>query len=229
MANQQTPNRQRSWQDIAPTRTARPVTPKKATALQRVRLAIRSLSRKPDIIKLKKRISKMTRRNKIIIAIILLLLIGFVMYYFVIIRPSHSIRISKPITVTSLVKGTPEYTTLLPSGKSINDLGGWTRVSPPDRNPVFAYVDTIDMHTINVSQQPLPDDFKQDTATQVSQLAQSFNATEKITVGDTTVYIGTSEKGPQSVIFTKNNLLILIKSTTKISDDQWAKYINTLG
>ena len=30
----------------------------------------------------------------------------------------------------------PYYETLLPEGKTIESLGGWTRVSPPDRNAV---------------------------------------------------------------------------------------------
>jgi hypothetical protein len=132
---------------------------------------------------------------------------------------------SKPATPAIT---TPDYATVLPAGKSINDYGGWTRVSPPDRNPVFAYLDKIGHTPINVSEQPLPDAFKSDTAAQVAQLAQGFKANEKIVVGSTTVYIGTSAKGPQSIIFSKNNLLILIKSSLKVENDQWKVYINSL-
>lgn len=127
-----------------------------------------------------------------------------------------------------LTKGTPDYDTILPKDKDIAVLGGWTRVSPPDGNPVFAYVDTINDKTISVSQQPLPDEFKEDTADQVAQLAQNFNAGERITIDETTVHIGTSSDGPQSLIFHKNNLLILIKSKETIETDQWAAYINSL-
>jgi hypothetical protein len=38
----------------------------------------------------------------------------------------------------------PDYTTVLPIDKAIDDLGGWSRVSPPDKEPVFAFVDQID-------------------------------------------------------------------------------------
>ncbi len=122
----------------------------------------------------------------------------------------------------------PAYATLLPTGKSIESLGGWSRVSPPTGEPVFAYTDKIDSVSISISQQPLPESFKSDTTGQVSQLAEKYNATNRIEAGNVAVYIGTSAKGPQSVIFTKEGLLILIKSQAKVDDKAWMKYINTL-
>lgn len=127
-----------------------------------------------------------------------------------------------------LKKGTPKFATLLPSDKNIDELGGWTRVSPPDSDPVFTYVDNINGQPINVSQQPLPDTLRDDTDEQVKQLAKNFNATEKLAIGDTTAYIGSTIQGPQSVIFTKNGLLILIKSTSKIDKTLWQAYVNLL-
>lgn len=129
---------------------------------------------------------------------------------------------------TGPTKGKPDYHTILPADKTINSLGGWYRISPPDRNPVYAYADKIDGITIDVSEQPLPVDFQTDTASQLAQLASSFKANEKLTVGTTTVYIGTSAKGPQSLILIKDNVLILIKSVSELSNDQWAAYVNSL-
>lgn len=126
------------------------------------------------------------------------------------------------------VKGTPDYKTVLPAGKDIKDLGGWTLVSPPNRDPAYAYIDKIGNTQINVSQQLLPDSLKPDTAEKVEQLAKGFGANEKVTVDGITVHIGTSEKGPQSVIFSKNDLLILIKSSVRIDSNEWAKYVNSL-
>ncbi|MEO6109587.1 MAG: hypothetical protein ABIP50_01070 [Candidatus Saccharimonadales bacterium] len=159
----------------------------------------------------------------IIIAVIATLTV-LLISAFLTVHPTQTITKTKD---TSLQK-TPDYPTVLPEGKTITDFGGWTRVSPPDRNPVFAYVDTINGKQINVSEQPLPPEFKEDTNSQVEQLAAGYKATEKVTVGDITVYIGTSAKGPQSVIFVKNNILVLIKSSLKVSDDDWAKYVNSL-
>lgn len=127
-----------------------------------------------------------------------------------------------------LVRGTPTYPTVLPAGKTIESLGGWTRISPPSRNPVFAYVDQLGPAQLGVSQQPLPEDFQRDTSEKMSELAQGFKANEKITAGSTTIYIGSSVQGPQSVIVTKKNLLILIKSSVHIENNQWAAYINSL-
>jgi hypothetical protein len=123
----------------------------------------------------------------------------------------------------------PVYQTVLPKGKTISELGGWKRVSPPKSDPVFAYTDTIDGIPVSVTEQPLPQSFKSDTANQVATLANKFNATDKIDAGNLAVYIGTSAKGPQSVIFAKNNLLVLIKSEKKVSDASWAKYAGLLN
>jgi len=123
----------------------------------------------------------------------------------------------------------PQYKTVLPGGKSISELGGWTRVSPPDKDPVFAYTDKINNVSIGVSQQPLPQSFKTDTASHVTDLAKKYNATTEITTSDTVAYLGTSTKGPQSVIFTKKGLLILIKSQKKIDNAAWKDYIESLG
>lgn len=141
--------------------------------------------------------------------------------------PASAATPSKPRAET-LTKGTPDFPTKLPAGKTIEQFGGWTRVSPSDRNPVFAYVDTIDGVPVNVSQQPLPADFRGDTAEQIAILAKGYNATEKLTAGDTTIYLGTSAKGPQSAILAKDNLLILMKSATKLDNASWTTYVDSL-
>ena len=122
----------------------------------------------------------------------------------------------------------PYYETLLPAGKTIEQLGGWTRVSPPDRNAVFAFTDMIGNNRIVVSQQPLPLDFQEETESQVETLAKGYKATEKITVNGATVHIANSAKGPQTVLFTKSELLFLLRSSLPLSNDDWIGYINTL-
>lgn len=129
----------------------------------------------------------------------------------------------------TLARGAPKYSTVLPGGKSIASLGGWARVSPPDHNPVYAYVDHVGRSQLNVSEQPLPDNFKTDTANQIANLATGFNATEKVTAKDhTLIYLGTSANGPQTAIFTKSKLLILIKTTAPLSNNQWVTYVSSL-
>lgn len=125
-------------------------------------------------------------------------------------------------------QSTPPFQTVLPKGKSIESLGGWQRLDPPGSDPYYVYVDTIKGTTVRVSEQSLPESFKNDTGKQIADLAKEYNATTTIEASGTTVYIGDSAKGPQSVIFTKKNLLILITSEKKIGNDDWKRYIESL-
>jgi hypothetical protein len=130
----------------------------------------------------------------------------------------------------ALTRGTPGYATVLPDGKTIDDLGGWIRVSPPGRNAVYAYADKIGGVRIDVSEQPLPPALRNHTSEQMARLAQSYAAKGTLTAAGTTVYIGTSAKGPQSLIFNldQKGLLVLIKSVSPLADNQWVTYINSL-
>lgn len=122
----------------------------------------------------------------------------------------------------------PDFTTVVPVDRSIKQIGGWKRVSPPEQAPVYAYGDTINGVHVSVSQQPLPFSFKNNPAEKIAELAQKFNASNKIQSGNTTIYVGSSAKGPQSAVFTKEHLLILIKSEKKIPDESWAAYTQSL-
>ena len=93
---------------------------------------------------------------------------------------------------------------------------------------VYIFTDTIRSVPIKVSEQPLPPSFRDDPTGKTAELAESFNATSTMQVNGFTVYIGTSVKGPQSVIFSDGKLLVLIKSDTTISNGAWADYIKTL-
>lgn len=164
-------------------------------------------------------------------------LIGLLVIAFIIVSVFHPLSRSSSAADTpalkapgppTLQRGDPPYSTVLPAGKTAKSLGGWARVSPPGKNPVYAYIDKIDNVHLNVSEQPLPASFQSDTATKIAQLAQNFNATDKFTDGNTTVYVGNSVAGPQSVILAKDKLLILIKSTDPLTNNQWAAYISSL-
>ena len=120
------------------------------------------------------------------------------------------------------------FDTIVPTGKSIEQLGGWQRVSPEETAPVYAYTDTVEGVSITVSQQDIPNSFGTNTNSKVAELAKNFNATNTLNVGGLTVYIGTSAKGPQSLIFTKDKTLVLIKSDEEISGSAWTAYIESL-
>lgn len=154
-----------------------------------------------------------------VVSIVAIVILGSVIHYYT----------SKGSSDPTGSVNVPQYQTVIPDGTSIAQLGGWKRISPPENDPVFAYADKIGGVAIAVSQQPLPASFKGSVASSVAELAKGYNATVKVEAKDTTAYIGTSAKGPQSVIFTKKDLLILIKSQQKISNDDWSKYITSLN
>ena len=122
----------------------------------------------------------------------------------------------------------PSFITVVPADKTIEELGGWTRISPENRDPVYAFADTLNKIPIRVSEQKLPNGFTGNIDEKVEELSAGFNADQKLKVDGVTAYIGTSAKGPQSVIFEKNGLLVLIVSDQKIGNDYWTAYISSL-
>ena len=179
--------------------------------------------------KVKPKLPKISKKW-LIIAVLAVLLAGAGFVAYKVFIASDEPKVVKGVLGTGeQVSQTPDFTTVLPKGKNIDELGGWARVSPPDKDPAFAYVDVVDGTQLNVSQQQLPERFKQDKDGELAKLAEQFSANEKITVGETVVYIGTSSKGPQSVITSIDGLLILIKSAGPLTNEQWSKYIASLG
>lgn len=127
------------------------------------------------------------------------------------------------------ILGSHNVSPVLPKGKTKEQLDGWQQLTPPKGNDTFyVYTDSISNVSVNVSQQALPDNFNDNVDSEVANLARSYNATNKIRANNIDFYIGASAKGPQSVIFTKNGLLIMIKSWSEISNEAWISYINSL-
>jgi len=228
------PKKRVLWQDIKP--AVAPLKPIdiKPIKKQRIIPSIKSFFKFPVFKKVKIKLPKITRKMAIIGSVAFIIIAIPVGYYLVnsnIFKSISTLDTDNQSTDNStpiLSHGTPGYTTISPSDKKVDDLGGWTRINPPDTDPVFAYTDKIGEISINVSEQQLPESFRTDTDRQIELLSQGYKASEKITINGTIVHIGTSAKGPQSVIFTKNGLLILIKSNAPISSDQWVKYISSL-
>jgi hypothetical protein len=229
MSTPQSQPSQKKWQDIVPA-SSKKIAPKKAkprrpSIVSRLKRYVRSL--------LQRFKNMAPRKRTTIIAVVLSIVIstGVLIYIFINNqKPSMQDAVDgkTPFSTALLPKGTPDYKTILPKGKTIEDFGGWTRVSPSSAAPVYAYLDTLGASPIRVSEQPLPEGFSDDTEEQVRALAEDLNAKEVISVRDTTVYVGTSSKGPQSIVFTKNNLLILIRSSVVIDNKLWAEYIDSL-
>jgi len=161
------------------------------------------------------------KNKKFLITAIVMILAGLV-FLGVGIYQVHSSRADQNSTL-------PNFKPVLPQGKSIESLGGWQKLTTPSGDTFYVYLDTVNGVTVNVSQQLLPGKFKDDVTNKMTDLARAYNANTKLDVDGTRVYIGTSAKGPQSVLFTKNGLLILMKSWATIPDAEWTTYIKSLG
>jgi len=96
------------------------------------------------------------------------------------------------------------------------------------QHKIVTFVDSIGGVDINVTEQALPDNFKENTDEKVKKLAEDFSANEVLSTANPTAYLGNSVEGPQSVIFHKKGLLIFMKSTKKIDNRDWATYITSL-
>lgn len=129
-----------------------------------------------------------------------------------------------------LTKGTPNFRTFVPAGKTIDSYGGWTRVSPSTSAAVYAYSDTLGGTAIIVSEQELPAPFKTDEKKEVQKLQtdQNYTTQHTLKVGDTTVYVGASPKNYQSTIFVKDGVLVLITSYRVINDTTVSTYVQSL-
>lgn len=121
----------------------------------------------------------------------------------------------------------PNFTPLLPKGESINTLDSWQKLTSPDGDVFYAFADTVNGVTVNVSQQQLPGKFKDDLSNKMLEMARAEKLTTNLEANDgVNVYLGTSAKGPQSVMFAKNGVLVSMKSWATIPDAEWITYIN---
>lgn len=162
---------------------------------------------------------RLSTKAKIVIALSVVLIVGLAVTLLFMLNRSNS-------PDTPVV--TPDFQAVVPKDKTIEELEGWQKLTPPSGETIYVFADSIESVPVTISEQSLPDSFSKDPSGSVTQLAEAYSATETFEAEETKVYIGNSSKGPQSVIFTKNNLLILIKSERPISQDAWKTYINSL-
>ncbi|MCA9333340.1 hypothetical protein KDA00_05720 [Candidatus Saccharibacteria bacterium] len=122
----------------------------------------------------------------------------------------------------------PDFATLRPANKDVNiDLGGYAKVSPTGAASAYAYVDEIRSIEIKVTQQQLPDNFKKNPG-ELENLAKSYNATKLLQIDETNVYLGKKEKGPQTAVFAKDDMLVFIVADQELNDVDWVQYITNL-
>lgn len=103
-------------------------------------------------------------------------------------------------------------------------------VSYEPQKGVASFADKISGVEVIVSQQPLPDQFKQNPKQEVENLAKSFKASKVLEAKGTQAFYGTSSlDGYQTVIFTKKDLLIFIRAQQELDKDALTQYIVNLN
>lgn len=118
----------------------------------------------------------------------------------------------------------PQFELVFPSGRQESDYEV-VRSNPEGKEISYTYLDWFrDGDPIfRVTQQQIPKDFN------LARVAEGFQATQVIQVNETMVYHGYSERGGiQYLIFEKNDLLVLIRSPQRFSDDTWASYVASM-
>lgn len=120
----------------------------------------------------------------------------------------------------------PDFKWILPRGSVDKIAGGQVNYDPQKK--VVLYTDIINGTTVGVTQQALPSTFKDNVKEKMAEYAKKINCTSQIEVGDVMAYAGLSTKGPQTVVFAKNNLLVSIVADKEIDPQSWGSYINSL-
>ncbi len=107
--------------------------------------------------------------------------------------------------------------------------------SKSSKKPVFdeakkvaSFKDKVGSADLVVSQQKLPDTFKGDPAGKLAEFAKNNYLNDYVEVGETKVYIGQSIKGPQTLVFIKNGLLVFVSSDKTVKNSDWIEYIGLL-
>jgi hypothetical protein len=130
------------WQDVIPAK----IPQKNIKKTSKIKSALLALLKFTFYKKIVSKLSNISRKRLIVSMLFCTIILASLAGYFFLIKHAQPSQLVTPKTTgatPTLTKGTPEYTTVLPANKNIGELGGWTRVSPPDRNPVFAYIDKI--------------------------------------------------------------------------------------
>lgn len=189
----------------------------------------------PDTKKLKQKskamLSKLSKRQKIAGGIIGVFLVGFIgVKVFGGNKPTKTNNQSVLSSNSSKIplNVTPEFKVLVPGGKRIEDLGGFAKVSPPNSAAAYAYVDSIGETRIKLTQQQLPQQFKEKPVTELEKLAKNYNASKLIQINDIAAYMGKSEEGPQTLIFMKDDLLVFAVAESELEEIQWVQYVSGL-
>lgn len=116
-----------------------------------------------------------------------------------------------------------------PDFKLVYPAGSKKDTSYDANKKVASFNDQIGDTQVTISQQSLPVNFRYDPNGEVEKLAKQINANTKLGAEGVSAFMGQSIKGPQTVVFSKNGLLIFIKSEKMVDTKNWNDYVSSLN
>ncbi len=122
----------------------------------------------------------------------------------------------------------PTFQPLAPVDSTNNGIHGTPQVAYDGKRNTYSFTDTLAGQAIVVSQQPIPATYK--TAVDaVSKIAVSLKASQTLATSSGAAFIANDAKSnAQTIVFSKNNLLVFVQSPFAHTSDQWQAYINGL-
>jgi hypothetical protein len=124
--------------------------------------------------------------------------------------------------IESKKKEKPDFVIYYPSDTKSKEM------SYDANKKVASFPDQIETIPITVSQQKLPDPFKANPVVELEKLAKQINANTKLETTSTNAFMGQSVRGPQTVVFVKDQTLVFIKSDSQVAISSWNKYLDSL-
>lgn len=122
-------------------------------------------------------------------------------------------------------KAKPSFEVFTPNNA---DMVGLERKAPSGED-IYTYSDILDGVRIEVTQQQLPESFKADKDAKLASFAKDNDLINVIKVDQNKIYHGFIEKSKiGSLVFIKEDRLIFIQSSAKLTDDQWTGYYLSL-
>jgi hypothetical protein len=117
---------------------------------------------------------------------------------------------------------------LFPEGVDRSSLKTVVRKSPSG-SVIFTVQQFDGNNEIQITEQEMPENFLGQEATEIEKMAKELQAVSVIQIDENKIYHGLSENtGVQTLITSKNELLIFIRSNVPQSDDYWMSYYLSL-
>lgn len=171
------------------------------------------------------------RKNKTSRVVTILLLVvfsGIIMFGFTRNNSSNQATLgeSEDFIDKELPRESASFDLLFPAGTTDSDFEIVRLAGPSGNEQAYTFVDVHETSgaTLKITQQKVSEDMN------VEEAAKNLQATDKIQIDETVIYHGYNDDAKvQSIVYKKDETLVLIASSRKLSDDQWVAYILSLN